>query len=319
MSNLLQFKTGLVQAPLAGYSCAPMRKLAWQWGQPDFCCTEMLSAKHIVSDAPQKERYRYKDSEEGPLCIQLSGSNPDILAKATEQVLQWGADLIDLNCGCPMPKIRGKHEGSKLLADSTRLAKLIKAIKSVSSVPVLIKIRVDGDSDDDYHLSAAIAAQDAGIDAISVHGRHWTERYDTPARYEEIAEIKAKLHIPVIGNGDVCDAHSAKKLLSETQCDAIMIARASLGQPWLFAQIAHELQGKPYTPPGLKEIGLLFLEHIRGLIKLEGEKVALLQSRKLAKYYIRHHLPSDTIEPLQNVTTYSELEELVRLSFVGLR
>ena len=110
---MIKFTKKIVQAPLAGYSCAPFRKLAWQWGRPDFCCTEMLSAKHIYSGVPQKRRYSYKDPAEGPLCVQLGGNDSDALAFAAEKVSEWGADLIDLNCGCPMPKIRKKAHGSK--------------------------------------------------------------------------------------------------------------------------------------------------------------------------------------------------------------
>ena len=237
VSSALLFNKKLIQAPLAGYSCAPFRVLAEQWGKPDFCYTEMLSAAHIFSGAKQRERYRYKSPDEGKLCAQLAGDEPHILAYAAQQAVSWGADFIDLNCGCPQPKIRKKNFGSKLLANSEHLYHLVSALKAAVNVPVLVKIRVDADSGDRYNQEVAQAIEAAGANALTVHGRHWTHDYDIPVNYREIATIKDSVKIPVIGNGDIVDTASAKKMFAETGCDAVMIARASVGQPWLFEQI----------------------------------------------------------------------------------
>lgn len=310
------FKKKLIQAPLAGYSCAPFRVLAEHWGKPDFCCSEMLSAHHIFSGARQGKRYQYKSPDEGRLCVQLAGDEAHILAYAAQQAVTWGADLIDLNCGCPQPKIRKKNFGSRLLSDSQHLYDLVAALKAAVKVPVSVKIRVDAESGDRYNQDAAQAIEAAGADALTVHGRHWTHDYDIPVSYRDIAMIKDIVKIPVIGNGDITDTASAKKMIAETGCDAVMIARASVGQPWLFEKIHQEMQGLIFTPPNLREIGEIFLAHVRGLIELEGEKNALLQSRKLGKYYARDYF--DRIAFLQamgQVKTYNGLAEIVKNYF----
>lgn len=307
----------LHQAPLAGYSCAPLRVLAEQWGQPDYCYTEMLSAHHLTHSPTIAKRFWFKDPREGRLIFQLSGTDPLDLAKATERVLAWGADGIDLNCGCPVAKIRKKGAGSKLLEDPNKLKQLVHAIQNVSPVPVSIKIRVDGDMPTRYSLAAALAAQEAGVSWITIHGRHWTDDYDVPCRREQIAEIAEALTIPVIANGDAKDTDSVRQLLAQTGAQGVMIARASVGQPWLFAQIRAELAGKTYTPPPLTAIGQLFLQHLQGLIELEGEKNAVLQSRKLIKYYARplpHRM--ELVMAAQQITRYADMEALATHSFV---
>lgn len=314
----LTFPKKLIQAPLAGYSCAPFRVLAERYGQPDFCCTEMLSAHHIFSGARQRKRYQYKSPDEGTLCVQLAGDEAHILAYAAQQAVSWGADLIDLNCGCPQPKIRKKNFGSSLLSDSEHLYDLVAALKSAVSVPVLVKIRVDAKSGDSYNQDVAQAIEAAGADALTVHGRHWSYDYDIPVNYHDIAIIKDTVKIPVIGNGDIIDTASAKKMFSETGCDAVMIARASVGQPWLFQQIHQELQGHTFTLPTLAEIGEIFLEHVRGLIALENEKAALLQSRSLGKYYARHYVDRSVfMQEMGQVNTYADLTQLVKRYFIS--
>lgn len=313
---MLTFKKKLIQAPLAGYSCAPFRELAEQWGSPDFCCSEMLSAQHLHHNANHRKRYRYKSPYEGLLCVQLAGDQPEVLASAAQKAVSWGADLIDLNCGCPKPKIRKKALGSCLLADSERLYTLVSALKKATNVPTLVKIRVDHQSGDSYNQDVAQAIEAAGADALTVHGRHWTDDYGVAVSYHDIAQIKDIVKIPVIGNGDVKDTDSAQKMFSETGCDAVMIARASVGQPWLFEKIYQELQGNVYTPPSLEEIGELFLTHVRGLINLDCEKIGVYESRKLGKYYARNYLNHTRfVHEISEVSTYKELIQIVKKYF----
>lgn len=314
------FKKKLIQAPLAGYSCAPFREMATFWGTPDFCCTEMLSAQHIFNESQQRKRYSYKSPREGLLCVQLAADSSEELVYAAQKSLNWGANLIDLNCGCPQPKIRKKCLGSRLLEDSERLHVLVSDLKKSVNIPVLVKIRVDHQSDDVYNQDVAQAIEAAGADAITVHGRHWTEDYDVPVSYKDIAQIKDIVKIPVIGNGDIHDTASAKKMFAETGCDAVMIGRASVGQPWIFEKIHQELQGNTYTLPTLTEIGDIFLTHVRGLIELEDEKIALLQSRKLGKYYARNHFDSAMfLQEINQINTYEELRCLVKNNFRHLK
>lgn len=311
----LTFTSSIIQAPLAGYSCAPMRVLVQRFGGAAFCETEMLSAKHIAAGARQKPRYQYKSPDEGRLCYQLSGSEADHLCYALERVQAWGADLVDLNCGCPMPKIRKKHCGSQLLAEPERLYRVVRAMRANTDLPLLVKVRVDGRSGEQNNAAVAEAVEKAGADALTVHGRHWTERYDTPCHYADIAAMKRQVRIPVIGNGDIADLSSAQRMLEQTGCDGLMIARAAVGQPWLFQQIQSGLRGETFTPPTLVERGALFLEHMQGLMALEGEKLALLQGRKLAKYYLREQASAQKLEAFYRLNDWQDLPAWVARHF----
>lgn len=305
------FTSQLIQAPLAGFSCAPMRVLAARYGQVAYCCTEMISAKDLLKrPATELDRYTYKDPEEGPLCFQLSGNNATELAEAAEHVTAYGADLIDLNCGCPKPKLRKKGVGSRLLADADHLATLVSALKSHSQLPLTVKIRVDGHSEDDYNQTIATACASAGADALIVHGRHWTEDYDVACHYDQIAEITSCVDIPVIGNGDIADFASLKRML-DTGVAGVMIARASTGRPWLFAQLSAELAGNTYPLPSSAQVGEVCLEHIQRLAALIGEYPACLQARKITRYYARDWIASE--EFYQKLYQIDSLETLTRL------
>lgn len=282
------FPVNLIQGPLAGVSCAPFRLLTWRYSEPAFSCTEMISCKTLIhQSALAHQRYIVKDPLEGPVCFQLSGSEPAEVAEATKRVTAYGADLIDLNCGCPVKKIRSKGAGSSLLTNASRLFQLIQAMKQNTHLPVSIKIRVEGGSDDTFNQEIANVVSDAGADFLVVHGRHWTEHYETPCHHDDIQFFVQALKIPVIGNGDIACLTSLKKMLA-TGCAGVMIARAGMGQPWLIRQLMAEMNQQPFTPPACNVIGSLFVEHVERLANLlQGEKFALLQARKFAKYYAR--------------------------------
>jgi tRNA-dihydrouridine synthase B len=282
------FPVNIIQGPLAGVSCAPFRRLAWQYSEPAFSCTEMISCKTLLYQPKLAEqRFTVKDPNEGPVCFQLSSNDPQELAEATRRVTELGADLIDLNCGCPVKKIRGKGAGSSLLVQPEKIYQLIQAMKQNTHVPVSIKIRVEGNSDETFNLEIAQAVSDAGADFLVVHGRHWTEGYDIPCRYDQIQFFVEAVKIPVIGNGDIKDHESLKKMFA-TGCAGVMIGRAGVGQPWLIRQLIAEIQQESYQLPTLKEIGALLIDHVSQLsILLNSEKFALLQARNFSKYYAR--------------------------------
>jgi len=308
--------SNLVQGPLAGYSCAPFRALTTRFGQPGFCTTEMISAKDLVHRRTPLKRYTWRDPTEGLLSYQLSGNDPDDLGRASAIVSELGADIIDLNAGCPVNKIRSKGCGSSLLANPEQLYTLVKAIKNNTGACVSIKIRVEGNQHDHNDAAVADAIQQGGADFVTVHGRHWTENYEAPCRIESIAAIKKHLQIPVFANGDVCDGASLERLLTQSGCDGVMIARASVGQPWLFQQLRAELSHNPYSPPSIEEVGTNFWEHIEGLIALENEKIALLEARKFAKYYARH-LPqaAEFISEMLSLTGRDRVAECIKHYF----
>lgn len=314
----LTFATNLIQGPLAGYSCAPFRVLINQYGHCAFCYTEMISAKHIARANEVKQRYLFKHPAEGKLCYQISGEVPQDIRAAVKIVEQAGADLIDLNCGCPMQKIRKKGCGSALLNQPTVLASCIRAMRQTTDLPISIKIRVAGDSTDTSHLVALAVAEQEGADFITVHGRHWTEGYDRVCRYEQILEVVQEATIPVIGNGDVADFNSMQAMQIQTQCQGIMVSRASVGRPWLFAELQANASGKAFSARQLPEIGALFIEHVQGLLALEPEKVAVLQSRKLAKYYGQHLAECEKqrlIDEINGLSQWSDLCKTIKKRF----
>lgn len=309
----------MIQGPLAGVSCAPFRALTWRYSQPAFSCTEMISCKTLIHQSQSaNQRFIKKAANEGPVCFQLSGNNVNELARATQLATEYGADLIDLNCGCPVKKIRSRGAGSSLLSDASQLYQLISAMKNNTHVPVSIKIRVQGASQEQFHHDIVKAVTDAGLDFLTVHGRHWTEHYETPCRHEHIQFFVDALTIPVIGNGDVACLASYKKMLA-TGCAGVMIGRAGVGQPWLIAKLMAELQQQPFVLPALQEMANVFLEHVQGLIDLmQGEKFAILQARKFAKYYARS-LPQryEFAAAVNRCETFADLKILCAKYFVG--
>jgi tRNA-dihydrouridine synthase B len=308
------FPTNLIQGPLAGVSCAPFRLLTWRYGHPAFSCTEMISCKSLLHRSQiAYRRYIAKHPEEGPVCFQLFGNNPKELATATKIATDAGADLIDLNCGCPVKKVRNQGAGSGALENPVLLCKLIRAMKQNTSLPVSVKIRVAAavgttniNTPDELERKRAQAEQDnlaivhairdGGADFVVVHGRHWTEHYDVPCRYDAIRFFVEQLQlrqndgesIPVIGNGDVACAESLRKMLA-TGCAGAMIGRAGVGQPWLISKLTAELRGEEFIPPAPPEIAAMFIEQVCMLSELlDNEKAAILQARKLANRYARN-------------------------------
>lgn len=282
------FSNNLIQGPLAGISCAPFRRLTWRYSRPAFSYTEMISCQTLLHSSPSiQRRFVHKDPCEGPVCFQLAGSNPAEVATATKIVTDYGADLVDLNCGCPVKKIRRKGAGSRLLTNTTTLYQLITAMKQNTHVPVSVKIRVQGEADEKFNQEIANVVSDAGADVLIVHGRHWTEHYETPCRYADIQFFVQAMKIPVIGNGDIACLETLKKMFA-TGCAGVMLARAGVGQPWLIRQLVAQMQQETFTLPSPVEIGQIFIEHVQELATLlASEKFAILQARKFAKYYAR--------------------------------
>lgn len=312
------FANNIIQGPLAGYSCAPFRRITRLYGDPAFACTEMISSKALLYQ-PKKslQRYVIKDPQEGPVCFQLSGNDPHILAQATKIVADYGADLIDLNCGCPVKKIRAKGLGSSLLTQPLTLFKLIQAMKQSTRVPVSIKIRVDGAGPEATHKELVKVIKDAGVDYLIVHGRHWTENYDIQCHYDQIKYFVEELPIPVIGNGDIACFDSLKTMFA-TGCAGVMISRAGVGQPWLIKELIARANNKPYQGLTLTQIGLIFLEHIEGLSSLfNNDKFTIVQARKLAKYYARgieHKI--DLINAVNHCGSLQDLSAIIKTHFM---
>lgn len=306
----LQLTNNLIAGPLAGISCAAFRSICVEFGNPAFCCTEMLSA-HNMEQKNQKPRYTEVFEQEKLTCFQISGNRPERIHSATLASIECGADLIDLNCGCPMKKIRQKSSGSKLLTETKLLADLIKAMRSATDKPISIKIRVGGDKQDSCHKEVADIAQSEGCDFITVHGRHWTDDYDTPARYEQIAEVASCLSIPVIGNGDIFDYTSLIKM-AETGVDGFMISRGLIGNPWLTDELIAIDAGIAYEHPSTESVGKAFLRHIELLQRIEPDILVTLQSRRLASKYARSaRLSNDFTQEVMQTKSLTQFKALI--------
>ncbi len=273
----------LIQGPLAGYSCAPFRELFYQFVPPAFCVTEMSSAIDILHKHAPQSRYIYRAPIEKILAYQISGNDLHIMAQAALLLQTQGADLIDINCGCPKTKIRKKGAGSALLDEPEKLVEIIKKVRETISIPLTIKIRIQGNKND-IVLAKKIA--EAGADALIVHGRRWMDDYDIECDLKQIAQIKQNIHIPVIANGDISNSVTLKKALDISNCDAFMIARAGSGRPWLYQEL---LQQQPIKLKQSEKIKL-FLQHLAGLAQIEDEFKAVLQSKSLVRYYFKKQL-----------------------------
>ncbi len=224
------------------------------------------------------------------------------MARAAFYLQEYGADLIDINCGCPKTKIRKKGAGSALLDTPEHLLRLISTVREAISIPLTVKIRIQG-NEQDFTLARGIAA--AGADALIVHGRRWTEDYDVPANWQHIGLIKKEITIPVIANGDIADKASLTKAQLLSACDGLMIARAGCGKPWLYEEL---LTDKPVSLVGSSKTSL-FLYHLQQLAALESEFKAVLQSKSLIRYYFKNYLTVEQLAEFYQLTSLKKIEQ----------
>jgi tRNA-dihydrouridine synthase B len=296
----------LIQGPLAGYTCAPYRATFAAFQRPAYCVSEMISAHDLLHRQPA--RFVARDPAEGFLSYQISGYDPQIMASAALILQDLGADMIDINCGCPKTKIRKKGAGSALLADPERLISIIAAIKARISIPLTVKIRIQ---DPEQNLKLAKRIEHAGADALIVHGRRWQDNYAQPCNTQQIAQIKQSVSIPVIANGDIADSTSLQTMLQETGCDAYMIARAGTGRPWLYQAL---LGGEEVQPSNWSfDLAVaFFMRHIQGLAVLQNEHRAVLQSKTLVRYYFKPWIPREQLSAYYDLDSFSEIEHYLR-------
>ncbi|MCR9191918.1 MAG: tRNA-dihydrouridine synthase family protein [Gammaproteobacteria bacterium] len=326
----LTLQNRLIQGPLAGFSCAPFRRMYSLFQRPAYCVSEMISAHDLLWRQPP--RFVYRDPAEGILAYQLSGHDPDVMAKAAQYLESIGADLIDINCGCPKAKIRKKGAGSALLAKPDRIIRIIEAMKSRIHIPVTAKIRLQNTPED---VQLAKAIEEAGADGLVVHGRRWQDDYDVSCNRQQIAAIKQSISIPVIANGDITDAASLQQMIEATGCDAYMIARAGTGRPWLYQDLAvSELdesrletvvslsqldvrlqkRNAVFFQPNMSDCVDFFMLHLQGLAQLQNEHQAVLQSKTLVRYYLKPWLSRDQLQTYYTLDDLSKIEQYLRIS-----
>ena len=280
----VKLKNNILLAPMAGITDLPFRLICEKF-EPGLVCTEMVSSKAILYGDEKTKKLMNLNGEKRPVSIQIFGSDIEAFAYAAKYVSEK-ADIVDINMGCPAPKVVKNGDGSKLLLDLEKAKDIMETVVKNSKVPVTLKFRKGWDSEHIVATEIAKIAQKAGISAIMIHGRTRSEYYSGTVDLEIIKKVKEAVHIPVIGNGDVVDEKSAKEMFEKTGVDGIMIGRASIGNPWIFEKIKYYLQTGEQLPEITPDEKLKIIkEHLNLLIEEKGEDVAIKEFRKhLASY-----------------------------------
>lgn len=298
-------------APMAGVADRAFRQLCVDHGAA-YTVGEMVSAKGLTFGDRKSKELLVLDDAARPSAVQLFGDDPDTMAQAAKMALAVKPDIIDINFGCPAPKIAGNHCGSALLREPQLCGDIVHAVANAVNVPVTAKIRKGYNKGDDVAVEVALACQAGGAAAVTVHGRTRDQMYAPPVDIDCIRRVKQAVKIPVIGNGDIYTAADAARMYEQTGCDLVMVGRGALGAPWLFTEI-NALLGEERTlppPPISRRMALLFKQTSMAA-ELKGEKVALLEARKHAAWYMRGLKGAASLRAAcGTITTLDELAQL---------
>ena len=282
----IELKHGLLLAPMAGVTDRAFRELCMSYGAC-YCVTEMVSSKGLtLNDKKSKELLSITETER-PCGAQIFGNDPETMAKAAIKTLEFNPEFIDINMGCPAPKVAGNGGGSALMKDPVLAEKIVKKVVESVDLPITVKMRTGWDSDSLNAVELAKRCENAGASMITVHGRTRTQMYAPGIDFETIAEVKKSVKIPVVGNGDIRDGKSAKEMFDRTGCDLIMVGRAAQGNPFVFAEINAFLKGENYTPPTLEEKFKTLIRQIELMAVYKDEYIAVLESRKHTAWYMQ--------------------------------
>ncbi len=299
-------------APMAGVADTAYRQLAAEQGAV-LLVSEMISAKGLCYDSKGSADLCRITPEERPMALQLFGSEPEFLARATAMLQEYHPDFIDLNMGCPVQKVIKTGAGSALMRTPALAAECVRAMCREASVPVTVKMRIGWDAEHINAVEFAQAMEEAGAAAITVHGRTKSQLYSGRADWNAIAQVKAAVSIPVIGNGDITCGADAAAMYEQTGCDLVAVGRATYGNPWIFQEIEAHLRGLPYTPPTPEARMAMMLRHIRMIMAQspKPEAIAIREARKHASWYMAGHFGAAAFrERCYHLSSYAEAVQL---------
>ena len=279
-------KNNILLAPMAGITNLPFRIICEKF-DPGLVCTEMVSSKGIFYHDEKTNKLLEMENEKRPVAAQIFGNDIEAMSVATKKVSKV-AEIVDINMGCPAPKVVKNGDGSKLMLDLEKARDIIVAVVQNASVPVTLKMRKGWDNEHIVAVELAKIAQQSGVAAITIHGRTREEFYTGKADWQIIKHVKQTVSIPVIGNGDIITPEHARQMLEQTGCDGIMIGRASIGNPWIFREVQEYLQGKEITKVTDNEKLQMIIEHIEGQVAYLGENTGIKEMRKHLSYYLKN-------------------------------
>lgn len=314
-----------VLGPMAGITDAPMRRLARRLGA-SLCCTEMISSKGLWYNDEKTWRLLYMYENEGPTAVQIFGHEPEIMAAACEKIRDLKNVIVDINMGCPVPKVFKNGDGSAMMLDPDQAGRVVEACVKAAGKPVTVKIRLGIDDDHINCVEMAKTLEQAGAAAVAVHARTREQFYSGEADWSMLGKVKEAVNIPVIGNGDVRSAADALRMMKETGCDYVMVARAALGDPWLFRNMraawdavqdrgfdeALALAETMTEKPSIEEKKALMMEQLADMCELKGEYAAVREMRKVIGWYIKGMPGSAAIRGMVNqIDDRHEMEKII--------
>lgn len=302
-------KNPLITAPMAGVTSRAFREILAEMGAA-LVTTEMISAKALVYE--NKQSFQLLDLEETrPIAVQLCGHEPEIMAQAAKMAVDRGASIIDINCGCPAPKIVKNQDGSRLLEKPQLIQEIVSQVRQAVTVPVTIKIRKGWEDPEETGIAAAIAGVEGGAAAVTVHGRYRQQFYSGKADWDFIRRVKEAVAVPVIGNGDLFTGADCVAMLQQTGCDGLMLARGLMGNPWLVPEALAALQGEAVPVVPWQERFVIAKRHLQREVELQGEHIGICEMRKHLAWYIKGMPKAAAFR--QQINTKETLREVLAL------
>jgi nifR3 family TIM-barrel protein len=313
----VELKNNVFLAPMAGITDKPYRLICMEMGC-GLAYSEMVSAKGLFYSSKNTAKLLECDEKQRPFAVQLFGSEPEIMGKVAKEIENLPFDIIDINMGCPAPKIVKNGDGSAIMTKPELAEKIVRAVAESQKKPVTVKIRKGFDDDNINAVEVALMAQKGGASAVAVHGRTRQQYYSGMADWQIIKDVKNAVDIPVIGNGDITSPEKAKEMIDFTGCDAVMIGRAAEGNPWIFKRTVHFLEtGELLPEPTPKEKAELIMRHARMLVDFKGEYIGIREMRRHFSSYTKG-MPSaaEMRGQINSVESLKEIENLIKKYYV---